>query len=827
MRVPLIIFAIAISFGCRQNPECFGTSECNPGTVCFRNQCVDPRDADAGVVTFWQDVEPILAARCQTCHGSVLQNGAPFALEEFGDTQGEWSGAPVHRRMAERVSDDGNPMPPRPAAPLTPREQDLIRAWSESDAPEGLPPFSWDQDVSPIVASICQDCHGMPLMNGALIPLITYEDTQILGRSGRPVWESMGRRTNSTISPMPPAGTLDVSSRRIFRVWAATGAPERPLGGVVAPYDGGTPAGTSPLIGVGTPRTITTGYQAIEGLAWDPVEGVLYFSDAGDATIYRLTPPSIVDVLRTQSQGARGLRVDESGNVVAAESGARRVSRQTPGGANVLVADRFRGNRFNSPANVAVRYPDGTVYFTDPPLGLSADPRELPYAGLFRVTREGSVFLEWEGPNGTAPVGVTLSPDQDRLYVADRIDGVVRAFDVASGGELANERIFAFTGPGPQGITVDMNGNVYVAVAAGVEIYGPDGGLWGTLATPAIPTDVAFGGAALDMLYVSTASALYAFQVEIEGTDWRPDAPDGGVRDAGPDGGPGDAGPRNPVAGAGPYTFIQGAFRFLDGPEWVEADQELLFCDWGPGGDVIYRYSGAVGTFRTPGQQSAGLSIDPTTGDLIAAEMDARRITRTTSDGTIVPVVETYLGDQFNGPNDLIVKSNGTIYFTDPPYGLMGRPRYLTFNGLFRVFTGSTAAALEWQGDQVLDEPNGIALSPDESLLYVVNSTRNEVVVFDVMPDDSLANRRQFAPTNPIPDGMAVDADGNVYVATRDGIQVFRPDGTTWGTIINPGPGGSLRGTNLVFGGPDLTTIYVTTPQELYRFQGAVPGVSR
>ncbi len=830
MRWLLVICAVSLLGACRKNPECFGTSECEPGTVCFENACVDPKDADAGVVTFWQDVEPIVSTRCQTCHTDPPQNSAPFPLLDYRDTQGDSMGQPIYRVMASRVRDQGNPMPPRPNASLAPREQDVIAAWAQSGAPEGLPPFSWVADVEPVVRANCQGCHSNPPQNGAPMPLVTFADTQIPSRSGRPIWETMGRRTSSLTAPMPPpgAGTLDANGRRIIRVWAATGGPERPSGGTVAPYDAGVPTGTSPLVGVGAPQSITSGYQSMEGLAWDPVGGVLYFSDVGERTIYRLTPPTIVDVLRSESDAARGLRVDQDGNVVAAEIAARRVTRQTPGGATTVVADRFRANRFNSPANVAVRISDGTVYFTDPPLGLVTAPRELPYAGLFRVTRQGSVFVEWQGVEGTAPTGVTLSPDERSLYLVDRVDGVIRAFDVASGGELANERVFAFTGTTPQGVTVDRNGNVYVATASGIEVYSPEGAPWGTLSTPATPTDVAFGGAALDTLYVATAGALYAIQVAIPGTDWGRSAepPDAGMPDGGPrpDGGTPDAGPANPVTGAGSYQFIQGGFRFLDGPEWSAVDQRLFFCDWGAGGDVIYQYDGTVTMFRMPGRQSAGLALDPSTGDLIAAEMDTRRITRTPSGGAAASLVERYQGNLFNGPNDVVVRSDGTIYFTDPPYGLMGRPRELGFNGLFRIPTASTAAVLEWQGDQFQDEPNGVELSPDEMRLYVSNTTRNEVSVFDVMPDGSLANRRQFAQTLSIPDGMAIDADGNLYVAARDGIQVFRPDGTAWGTIANP-PG--VRGTNLVFGGSNLRTVFLTTPTDLYRFQGAVAGWSR
>src|SRR5688572_10275084 len=186
MRLLLIIALVSIVGACRKNPQCFGTSECAPGTVCFQNECVDPKDADAGVVTFWQDVEPIVSARCQTCHSNPPQNGAPFPIEDYGDTQLTYNDDPIHERMASRVTDDGNPMPPRPAASLPEREQEIIRSWSESGATEGLPPFSWNEDVEPIVRSACQQCHSNPPINSAPMPLVTYEDTQIPSPTDRP-----------------------------------------------------------------------------------------------------------------------------------------------------------------------------------------------------------------------------------------------------------------------------------------------------------------------------------------------------------------------------------------------------------------------------------------------------------------------------------------------------------------------------------------------------------------------------------------------------------------------------------------------------------------
>ena len=537
MRILLLLFLAVVA--CRKNPECFGTSECPPGTVCFKEACVDPSEADAGVATWWGEIEPIVATRCQQCHTNPPSNGAPFPLVDYQDTLLEVSGQRVYDRMAARVASTGSPMPPAPSAPLSARDQSLFDAWARSGAAEGPPPFAWNTDVLPIVQASCLGCHSDPPRNGAPMPLVSYDQTQIPSRSGRPVYEAMGLRVVDSVTPMPPMGALDPTSIRTIRVWAATGAPETPqTTGNLARYDGGVPVGQDPRVGIGAATQIASGYQSIQGLAWDSVLGVLYFSDAGQGTIYRLTPPTIVDTLRTDGEGPFGVAVDNQGRVVAGEQASREVTRTTPMGAVEVLADRYRQNRLNSPAAVFARISDGTIYFSDPAFGIGTNIRELPYNGLYRVGTDGVVRLEWSGGEGTGPAGITLSPDESILYLSDRVDRVIRAFDVGGGGALENERIFAFTDQSPQGITVDVTGNLYVAVASGVAIYAPSGAPWGIIPTPAPPTAVAFGGPTLETLYVATGSVLYSIDVVVAGTAWGRvgPQPDAGFVDGRPSG---------------------------------------------------------------------------------------------------------------------------------------------------------------------------------------------------------------------------------------------------------------------------------------------------
>ena len=293
---------------------------------------------------------------------------------------------------------------------------------------------------------------------------------------------------------------------------------------------------------------------------------------------------------------------------------------------------------------------------------------------------------------------------------------------------------------------------------------------------------------------------------------------DGGpIADGGTDAGPVDAGPPpDPLDGAGTPELVQGGFTFLEGPQWRVAEGDLLFTDIPA--NTIHRLDsdGTVTDFRTPSQNTNGLEIDPM-GRVLMAEHSGRQVTRTTDGTTIDPVASTYMGDRFNSPNDLVARSDGTIYFTDPPYGLMG-PREIDFNGVFRVEPDGTVHA-EWEG-ALSSRPNGIGLSPDESVLYMADTASGDITAWDVAEDGSLSGERLFASTAGGPDGMAIDVWGNVWVTSSDGVEVFAPDGSRWGNIDFP-----MQPANCAFGGADLMTLYVTARTALYRVSVPVVGI--
>jgi gluconolactonase len=283
-----------------------------------------------------------------------------------------------------------------------------------------------------------------------------------------------------------------------------------------------------------------------------------------------------------------------------------------------------------------------------------------------------------------------------------------------------------------------------------------------------------------------------------------PDAPPPGI-DADPD--------VNPLDGIGDVALIQGGFEFVEGPQWIAADGVLLFSDIPA--DTIYRLElpSTVTVFRTPSGNSNGLAVDPR-GALLAAEHGGRRVSRDAA-----TVADAYDGMRLNSPNDVIAASDGTLYFTDPPYGIADADRELPFMGVFRVPAGGGAPVAEWMGP-LSARPNGIALSPDQGRLYVADTADGMLRAWEVGSDGSLSGETVITGDVPGADGMAVDDVGNLFVTTSAGIRVFAPDGTAWGTIAVP-----EQPANCAFGGADRRTLFITARTGLYRVDLAGPGL--
>jgi gluconolactonase len=225
--------------------------------------------------------------------------------------------------------------------------------------------------------------------------------------------------------------------------------------------------------------------------------------------------------------------------------------------------------------------------------------------------------------------------------------------------------------------------------------------------------------------------------------------------------------------------------------------------------------TGVVGVWREPSGNTNGNALAPN-GDIVMCEHSGRRVSRSPASGSPAPtpVATSYDSGAFNSPNDAIVRSDGQIYFTDPTYGLGNQTQQIPFRGVFRV----DGAGVVHVVDEAYDQPNGIALSPDEAKLYVSDSAAGNVYVYDVAPDGSTGPRALFVTLGPS-DGMAVDDAGNLYFTTANGVEVFAADGAKWGTIAVP-----QQPANCAFGGEDRRTLYITARTGLYSVRLTIPG---
>jgi gluconolactonase len=258
-----------------------------------------------------------------------------------------------------------------------------------------------------------------------------------------------------------------------------------------------------------------------------------------------------------------------------------------------------------------------------------------------------------------------------------------------------------------------------------------------------------------------------------------------------------------------------------EGPLWNVAAGFLLFSDISA--NCIYQWSPGDGVtvFRSPSGNANGLTYDRA-GGLLMCEHGNRRLSRLDRDGTYTVTIDRFQGKRLNSPNDVVVKSDGTIYFTDPPYAIPPEAQELPFQGVFRFDPARQTATL--LADD-FDRPNGLAFSPDERSLYIADSTRQHVRVFAVHPDGTLGANRVFAETHSaspgVPDGMKVDVQGNLYVVAAGGVWVFSPGGERLGIIHVPDP----RPTNCAWGDQDGKTLFITARTAIYRIKLCIPGI--
>jgi gluconolactonase len=294
------------------------------------------------------------------------------------------------------------------------------------------------------------------------------------------------------------------------------------------------------------------------------------------------------------------------------------------------------------------------------------------------------------------------------------------------------------------------------------------------------------------------------------------------------------------IVGPNPKVFkLAEGFKFTEGPIWVH--DHLLFSD--PNSNIIYKYApsgslaGKLEVFRTPAGYSGadiaeygqpgsnGLTLDPQ-GRLTINQHGNHRVVRLERDGSETVLADNYEGNRLNSPNDLVYRSDGTLYFTDPPFGLPkffdDRRRELSFSGVFSIYKGKLQLiSRDFTG------PNGIAFSPDEKYLYVGNwDERKKVVMrYEAKADGTLANGKLFfdmtsAKGEDALDGIKVDQQGNLYVSGPGGLWVISSEGKHLGTIITP-----KHVHNMAWGDDDGKTLYLCARSGLYRMRLGIAGI--
>jgi gluconolactonase len=261
---------------------------------------------------------------------------------------------------------------------------------------------------------------------------------------------------------------------------------------------------------------------------------------------------------------------------------------------------------------------------------------------------------------------------------------------------------------------------------------------------------------------------------------------------------------------------IAGRHEFTEGPAW-HPDGYVIYSDI-PADRICYWTSEGTKTYRKPSGNSNGLIFDRQLR-LVACEHGNRRVSRTEKDFAVIALADRYQGKRLNSPNDLVERSDGSIYFTDPPYGVEAKDRELNFQGVYRIATDGQLTVVA--GD--FEKPNGLAFSPNESTLYIDDSGRKHIREFTVASDGGLADCRVFAemPSNfpGSPDGMKVDTDGRVWCTGPEGVWVFDPTGKRLGILDIP-----EKPSNCCWGDADRRTLFITAKSSVYRVRARVAG---
>lgn len=261
---------------------------------------------------------------------------------------------------------------------------------------------------------------------------------------------------------------------------------------------------------------IATGFQFVEGPVWHP-EGYLIFSDIPASTIYKWDPATgKTSIFYKPSGNSNGLSLDLQGNVLLCQHGNRQVARRNADGSETAMADSYDGKKLNSPNDLAVKK-DGSIYFTDPPYGINSNQEELHYYGIYRRSPAGEVILL--DKTLSRPNGICFSPDESKLYVNDSQALKIYVWDVQPDLTISNKQLFfSMTGSGAaDGMKTDSEGRLYSSGPGGVWIFSPDKKVIDKIAVPETVTNLNWGDADYQALYITAGASVYSIRLNAVG----------------------------------------------------------------------------------------------------------------------------------------------------------------------------------------------------------------------------------------------------------------------------------------------------------------------
>lgn len=593
--------------------------------------------------------------------------------------------------------------------------------------------------------------------------------------------------------------------------------------------------------------------RGLAGPVWVEALGGVVFSDTAHHRRILWVPGNAPELCGKTAGAIVGATLDAGGRFVGCDWAGRRIIAERNGAPPSVMADNFAGKAFNRPGDIC-RGGEDDFYFTDQKVLFP--PNE---AGVDAIARSGVYRLKASGTSGAAgvedtgivvpfPGGLCFDGARRRLLVTEPRTQRIHAYPVRADGSVDHASgtvVATLEGPGkgaPHGLAIDAQGHIFVGGPGGIWVLQPDGTPIGIVhLTASRVTGLAIGGGTL---FVTTPVGVGAIDLapgvrpaaagmaaapavlrqplgldqRIERHDPALDriiAPDAVIRNHGMGGFFEDlGGGENEV-----YS------RSLEGLFWSSAQQCLMFSDIGNNRRLrLTPETGDISVAVQPTGHTNGATLDHD-GNVLSCEHSERRISRLLPNGQRVTVVDrTSDGRRLNHPNDIVMRSDGNIYFTDPWWDFgagetteIGETTswHLRRDGVLQAFGGNWAVC------------NGLALSVDETVLFVNDTIHMHIRAFDVAADGTVdsASDRIFCELpgseDGKPDGMKLDIAGNVYCGGPGGLWVFSPQGRHLGTIRH----GGCQTNNLCFGGSDWQSLYMCSWTTLHSLPVLIPGV--